>query len=472
MGKLSAGSMAAAARALEERPGVVAAIQGDSSLLVMLDSDRSIDIEQAIEEASKLPPPLSGRHHRIPLRIEAEDAPDLDLVLRQCGLDREAWLEELQQLRLRVRFLGFRAGFAYLEGLPASWRLPRRDTPRPRVAAGSFAIAGERAGFYPVDSPGGWNVIGRTDAELWDPWRDPPSLFSPNDEIEIVVVNELGPTPRPRREEATGEELAEVRSAGQQTLIAGPADQRRLRRGLAAGGRFDEAAAACANAAVGNPASAAVLECFLLGPELEAHTDLLVSWVGSTASLEIDGRAVVSPLQFAVPAGSILSVGRLKGSRGWMAIRRGLASPAPPFAMAPWKVEKGEILRGAGAPLSVPHVRPMLLMRPEKLMARRGPFLPGPEVERWISQSIWRVERDSDRTGVRLRSGPPPVAAPPLLFSTPLLPGALQWTPGGELVVMGPDHPITGGYLHVATVTDLAALARLAPGDEVRIVLT
>src|SRR5207247_3809756 len=90
----------------------------------------------------------------------------------------------LDGLRLTARYLGFRAGFAYLDGWPAEWAMPRRPTSRP-VKRGSFAVGGSVAGFYPIDTPGGWNLLGTTDALLWDARRDPPNLIEAGDEIVI-----------------------------------------------------------------------------------------------------------------------------------------------------------------------------------------------------------------------------------------------------------------------------------------------
>ena len=82
-------------------------------------------------------------------------------------------------------FLGFAPGFAYLGGLPGSWS-PRRATPRERVPAGSVAIAGEHSGVYPRSMPGGWNLIGRTDQELFDAGREPPSLLESGRLVRFV----------------------------------------------------------------------------------------------------------------------------------------------------------------------------------------------------------------------------------------------------------------------------------------------
>jgi 5-oxoprolinase (ATP-hydrolysing) subunit B len=85
-----------------------------------------------------------------------------------------------------VLFLGFAPGFAYLGGLPDAIATPRRPSPRERVPAGSVGIAGEQTGVYPLSMPGGWNLIGRTDAVLFDPLRADPALLKPGSAVRFV----------------------------------------------------------------------------------------------------------------------------------------------------------------------------------------------------------------------------------------------------------------------------------------------
>jgi KipI family sensor histidine kinase inhibitor len=89
-------------------------------------------------------------------------------------------------VELSVAFSGFAPGFGYLTGLPPDLHVPRRDTPRTRVPAGSLGLAGPYAGIYPRASPGGWQLIGRTELELWDAHRDPPALLAPGTRVRFV----------------------------------------------------------------------------------------------------------------------------------------------------------------------------------------------------------------------------------------------------------------------------------------------
>jgi len=130
-------------------------------------------------------PAATGREHRIPVRY---DGPDLDEVARQTGLSREEVVRRHAAPWYRVYLLGFAPGFAYLGDLDPALVLARRGTPRKRVPAGSVAIAGGQTAVYPLDTPGGWHLIGHTDAVCFDPLRSPPSLLQPGDQVRFEPV--------------------------------------------------------------------------------------------------------------------------------------------------------------------------------------------------------------------------------------------------------------------------------------------
>ncbi|MDQ7910297.1 carboxyltransferase domain-containing protein [Phytohabitans sp. ZYX-F-186] len=132
------------------------------------------------------PPPAStapGPLRKIPVRY---DGVDLAAVASEWRVPVREAVERIAGTELRVAFCGFAPGFAYLTGLP--WPVRRLDTPRPRVPAGSVALAGEYAGIYPTASPGGWRLIGSTDALLFDIDRDPPALLAPGTRVRLVAA--------------------------------------------------------------------------------------------------------------------------------------------------------------------------------------------------------------------------------------------------------------------------------------------
>ncbi|MFV2112304.1 allophanate hydrolase subunit 1 [Micromonospora sp. LOL_025] len=116
------------------------------------------------------------------------DGEDLALVADHWGVDVPTVVDRLRGTRFRVAFCGFAPGFAYLTGLPAELAVPRLPTPRPRVPAGSVALAGPYAGIYPAASPGGWLLVGRTDATLFDVHADPPARLTPGTRVRLMAA--------------------------------------------------------------------------------------------------------------------------------------------------------------------------------------------------------------------------------------------------------------------------------------------
>jgi KipI family sensor histidine kinase inhibitor len=113
--------------------------------------------------------------------------PDLTGVAQLWGVSVEAVVARMSATEFRVAFCGFAPGFAYLTGLPDALAVPRLDTPRARVPAGSVALAGRYAGIYPTSSPGGWRIVGRADATLFDVSADPPALLGPGTRVRLAA---------------------------------------------------------------------------------------------------------------------------------------------------------------------------------------------------------------------------------------------------------------------------------------------
>lgn len=127
----------------------------------------------------------AGRAWRIPVRY---DGPDLAWVAERTGLSPADVVARHSAGEYTVFLLGFVPGFAYLGALDPSLALPRRPSPRRRVPAGSVAIAGAQTAVYPLETPGGWHLIGRTDLVLFDPERDPAALLAPGDTVRFDPI--------------------------------------------------------------------------------------------------------------------------------------------------------------------------------------------------------------------------------------------------------------------------------------------
>src|SRR5438270_8052602 len=305
--EVAAAEVHARAAALRARTNVVACIVGQQSLYVVFDGDPSINFDDVP------PSSFTPRTHVIDVDFSG---PDLDEFLAHVHITRDNFLQTIPTLRLTARYLGFRAGFAYLEGWPEAWRMPRRTRSRNLVPRGSFAIAGVMAGFYPIDSPGGWNILGRTNAMLWNPDADPPNRFAPGDVIEIrpTSISHFDAQPAAHFE-SNGDIVAEVVAPGQLTTIAGARDWKRAQYGVSPGGAFDAFAAALANRAAGNADDAPLLECVLVAPRLRFATSRRTAFCDGSGNVQT----------FMLLPGEELNLRRFHGGlRGYLAIKGGI----------------------------------------------------------------------------------------------------------------------------------------------------
>ena len=188
---------AARARLAARRiPGVVECLAGFTTLTVHyeLESERAYRIVAAAVEAA-----LAGaqaaeaeegeRLVEIPVCYGGGQGPDLALVAAHAGMTPEEVIATHSGAEYRVHFLGFIPGFPYLVGLDPRLTTPRRDTPRTAVPAGSVGIGGVQTGVYPMESPGGWQLIGRTPLRLFDPHATPPALLHPGDRVRFRPVD-------------------------------------------------------------------------------------------------------------------------------------------------------------------------------------------------------------------------------------------------------------------------------------------
>lgn len=127
----------------------------------------------------------------IPVRYGGECGPDLEDVARHTGLSPGEVVRLHTNAEYVVYFLGFSPGFPYLGGLPPELATPRLPAPRKKVPAGSVAIGGSQTGVYPMETPGGWRIIGRTTLRLFDPGAYPPALLRAGDHIRFVAQSEI-----------------------------------------------------------------------------------------------------------------------------------------------------------------------------------------------------------------------------------------------------------------------------------------
>lgn len=180
----------AAALAVEKLPEVQDIVPAYLGVAVFYNSLHASYSELAAKllaacERASTSRPVTGeiREHEIPVTY---DGADLEQVSISCGISVDEVIARHSGRRYTVDLLGFVPGFGYLSELDPSLQLPRRPQPRPRVPAGSVAIAGAQTAVYPLDTPGGWHLIGRTDETMFDAERDPPALLRAGDIVRFM----------------------------------------------------------------------------------------------------------------------------------------------------------------------------------------------------------------------------------------------------------------------------------------------
>jgi KipI family sensor histidine kinase inhibitor len=178
-------------RALERsRPkGVVDLVPAALTLLLTFDAGTSHAGLSDTIAATDLDGDTGPAHERHVTIEVTYDGADLAEVAGLTGLSADEVVRRHQDSRYVVAFTGFAPGFAYLAGGDPALVVPRRSTPRTKVPAGSVALAGEFTGVYPREGPGGWQLIGRTGAPLWDLDRDPPALLSPGTTVRFTEAH-------------------------------------------------------------------------------------------------------------------------------------------------------------------------------------------------------------------------------------------------------------------------------------------
>lgn len=174
-------------------PGIEALTPSYRSLLIQYDPARRsmerlmLDVESVLEGGWTETDP--GRVIEIPVNYGGPEGPDLDEVAAHARLSPEEVVRRHSGVDYPVYLIGFTPGFPYLGGMDPSLCTPRKATPRERVPAGSVGIAETQTGIYPIDSPGGWQLIGRTPWRLFDPSRAEPFLVRAGDTVRFVPLS-------------------------------------------------------------------------------------------------------------------------------------------------------------------------------------------------------------------------------------------------------------------------------------------
>lgn len=484
----------------ECRPeGILEVVPTYRSLLLVYDPLRTTapEVRKAVEDAAsradpgRLPP---GRLIEIPVAYGGTLGPDLASVAEEVGLSEAEVVAIHAGREYRVYMLGFTPGYPYMGTLDPRLWVPRLASPRIRVPGRSVAIAGQQTGVYPIDSPGGWRIIGRTPLRIYDPGRTTLFLLDTGDRARFVPIPlaeyergapaeedpPLPPVPpRPALLVETGGLYTTVQDLGRPGY---------RRFGLPQGGAMDPLSLTVTNLLLGNPPGASALEFVSPGPRLVVGRQTTVALGGADLTPTVNGRPIPMWTALVMREGDVLAFGAPRtGQWTYLALPGGIDLPAVLGSQSTYvraalgghggrRLEKGDRLAAAA-----PHPRSLLRLaapsRPPlggdcELRVVRGPqdeYFTKEAVEALFSEG-WRISLSTDRVGYRLEGPRLAHRGQTELLSDGLLPGAIQVPSGGQPIVIMPDGPTTGGYPKIGAVVlpDLRRLAQVLRAETVR----
>ncbi|MBI2454673.1 MAG: 5-oxoprolinase subunit PxpB [candidate division NC10 bacterium] len=511
------------ALAAERIPGLVEVVPTYRSIGLEYDPlTLSFDeVEQRVREvATRIDPRVlpAPKLVRIPTVYGGIYGPDLPFVAEHAGLGEAEAIRLHSQPTYHVYMIGFTPGYTYLGGLPERLHTPRLQSPRLKVPKGSVGIGGSQTGIYPVESPGGWRIIGRTHLTLFDPAREVPTPILPGDTVQFVPITEdeylraatgervsrqpgterretghRRPTPVPGLPSPVpGQPAIEVLRPGLLTTVQ---DRGRIgyqKFGVPASGAVDEIALRVGNILVGNAQGAAGMEITALGPQLRFLADAIVALTGAEVDADLDGKPVPWYQSFLVRAGQVLDVRTcIRGLRAYLAVAGGIDVPVLLGSRSTCLVAgfggfhgralaAGDLLR-VGAPEG-----PLTSLSGREVPGEWRPHHESPatlrvvlgpqedafseEGRRAFLEAVYRVSPHADRMGCRLDG---PVIAhrdSADILSDWIPPGGVQVPGDGKPIILLADRQTTGGYPKIATVigADISLVAQSRPGDALR----
>jgi len=463
------------------------------------------EVEELVSTATKnvaVPPPVQPRTVTIPVCYGAAYGPDMEVVCQQSGLSEQEVVQRHVTASYPCSMLGFLPGFPYLVGLDPQLATPRLATPRAVVPAGSVGIAGAQTGVYPVSSPGGWNLIGRTPLTLFDPAREQPSLVQAGDVVRFSPISLQEFEEKQSHEFTCYPQICDVSEQdvggcdvlepGMLTTVQDDGRWGLQNMGIPVSGAMDRQALALGNFLVGNEEGAAALEITLSSPRLVFTTDALVALTGADMGLLVDGRDAPAWTAVLVRTGSVLSMAGCIGAgcRAWLCVAGGIDVPdvlgsRSTLLRAALGGFKGRALR-TGDSL---HLRPLtrqamclegfscpVRLRPPYAVDAPVPVLPGPQAEsltpdarQAFLDATWTVSDASDRMGCRLEGPQLALGHGADVISEVIPEGSVEVTGTGLPIVMLADRQTTGGYVKPFVVASAALgwLAQRRPGDSV-----
>jgi len=435
----------------------------------------------------------------IPVLYGGEYGPDLEFVAQHNKLSTKEVINLHTEKEYFIYMLGFSPGFAYLGGMSDKIATPRLEKPRIKVSEGSVGIAGKQTGIYPIESPGGWQIIGRTPIKLYDPKKEFPFLLKSGDYIKFYPINQEQFNEIEKKIDEENYSCRVELYGGFKVIKSGifntVQDLGRFgfqQYGMPVSGAMDSCALRIGNRLLGNKEDEAGIEVSTPGLALEALDQTVITITGANFNPTINNSPVPMWEAIEVKKGDIITFNQIKsGSRSYLLVAGSVDVPIILGSKSTYG--RGKVGGLKGRPLKKSDTINIGKTNQElqniigrKVSVKNLPayheenkvrVILGPQDDYFTKDGLhaflnssYEITVNSDRMGYRLK-GPKIESKNGSDIITDGIPlGSVQVPRNGMPIVMLADRQTTGGYAKIATVisVDIDKFAQMKPGNKVK----
>lgn len=461
----------------------------DTMIAFLKDLSKNIDLELSQDKEIVEIPVLYGGDKGI----------DINTVAEHNKLRAEDVIRIHTEPEYLIYMLGFTPGFPYLGGMNKRIATPRLEKPRLKIEAGSVGIAGEQTGIYPINSPGGWQIIGQTPVELFNVNRREPFLLKAGQYVRFKAIkeeefNKIKADNEENRLLYNSTDYNQnkkgfiIRNKGFLTTIQDKGRYGYQAFGVPVSGAMDIYSLSLANILVDNDLDEAVLEITMLGPTIEFAEDNIIAITGATLSPRINGIDVNMNTALICHKGDILSFNGIKsGSRAYIAFAGGLAVPKTMGSKSTYikagiggykgrALENNDEIGFENPRINIDNLENRRLQEQAYNNNIKLRVVMGPQDDSFTEAGIntflnstYTVSNEFDRMGCRLEGEKIQHKKDGNIISDGIAFGAIQVPSHGMPIIMLADRQTVGGYAKIANVisADLPKIAQAKPGDKI-----
>ncbi len=461
-------------------------------LMITFDKSPTVFVKRHIEKLiaeKSIPPALKKNYVSIPVCYDEEFGPDLPYISETKGISVQQVIATHQQKDYHVYMMGFLPGFSYMGEVDDTIAVARKASPRAVIEKGSVGIAGNQTGIYPLSSPGGWQIIGRTPCSLFDVDQEDPFFFKTGDTVhfESITKEEFYKYKEKENSVVVEEEEKDtnviVRKAGVYSTFQDNGRFGFRSYGVPESGAMDTYSHNIANALVGNEKNCATIECTMGGLCLEFKINTVIAITGAGIVL-INGISFPLYQPHNIALNDVVEIRfNNKGIRTYLAVQGGFGSKVMMNSRsASPKINIGTTLKKDMGLRVEKSKSKQVLNKIDKLEIpvfeshKTIRIIDGNEID-WINkESIQQFYTEQfalsnryDRMGYLLEGKPIYLENKVEMLSSAVVKGTIQLTPSGQLIVLMNDCQTTGGYPRIGQIAaiDLWVMAQLKQGETI-----